>query len=172
MPHKPDDHSATPDGGGIAPVASLGEPIRVFRAKLVTRAVVAVCGAIMVLGGIFLLVGNYGWYIQTFPLVLGICVLGLAYVMGKSSYLICPDGVIRVRMGYQQQCRWDDVREIIDRHIKRGLVSSRLCELVKKNGFRLELTDLGTDDFPGMLGLIRQQAQSRGIPWREEQVIK
>ncbi len=155
---------------------SLGEPIRVFRARLATRAVVAVCGIIILGAGVCLFVRDFsdgiiihsvGWIL----LPVGLCALALAYFMGKSSYLVCTGGVMKLRMGRLQQCRWDEASEIVDMHIKKGMVSSRHCALVKKNGSRMELPDLGIVDFPTMIDLIRQQAASHGIRWMEEHVV-
>ncbi len=148
---------------------ALGDPIRVFRAKLTTRLVVAACGLVLLGGGVWLLIAMGPLGPGPWVLPFSIIVFGLAYLMGKSSYLICPGGVVQVRFGYRKPCRWDELSEIIDVQIKQGVVSSRRCDLVKKNGSRMELTNLGIDDFAGMIDLIRQQAQSRGIPWKEEQ---
>jgi hypothetical protein len=48
---------------------------------------------------------------------------------------------------------------------------SRQCTLVKKDGSRLELRDLLTGNFEEMVALLREQAQSRGIPWKEEERV-
>ena len=100
-----------------------------------------------------------------------LAVLALAHVLVKSSYLVCPDGIIQVRFGRRRICRWDDVSEIVDRRIKQGPVSSRLCVLMRKRGEPIELSDLA-GDFGEMIALVRQQAVSRGIPWKEECVDK
>jgi hypothetical protein len=149
--------------------SALGDPIRVFRAKLATRLVVAVCGLVMLAGAIWLLISMGPLGPGAWVLPFSIAVFGLAYFMGKSSYLVCTGGIIQVRFGYRRHCRWDDVSEIIDVQIKQGMISSRRCDLVRKNNSRLELTNLGIDDFAALIDLIRQQAQLRGIPWKEEQ---
>jgi hypothetical protein len=152
---------------------ALGDLIRAFRAKLTTRLVVAVCGLVLFGGGVWLLIAMGPLGPGPWVLPFSIVVFGLAYFMGKSSYLICTGAVVQVRFGYRKHCRWDELSEIIDVQIKQGVVSSRRCDLVKKNGRRIELTNLGIDDFTGMIDLIRQQAQSRGIPWKEEhQAVK
>jgi hypothetical protein len=161
----------SPASGDHVDEKLLGDPIRVFRAKLVTRAAVAVSGIVMVAGGIYLFVGQ-GSDIGTIPLLVGICALALAYFMGKSKYLIGPDGVIKDRWGHRQMCRWDEVSEIRDRHVTQGLVTSRMCILVMKNGARMDLPDLGIGDFAKMHALIRQQAESHGLPWKEERIAK
>jgi len=148
----------------------LGEPIRVFRAKLVTRIALIVSGAVILMGGIYLLIE---WStIATLPLLLGLMAMVLGYFMGKSMILVCPRGVINVRWGVRQMCRWEDIGQIVDTKIKQGLVTSRRCALVKKNGGRMELHDLGLDDFAGLTSLLRQQAELRGIEWKEERSVK
>jgi hypothetical protein len=98
--------------------------------------------------------------------------LALGYFMGKSSYLVCTGGVMQLRLGRLQICRWEDVSEIVDIQTKQGIVTSRHCSLVKKNGGRMELINFGIHDFAGMIGLLRQQAESRGIVWKEERNVK
>jgi hypothetical protein len=177
MQNEHENNRAAPRAGGVEEDGSLGDPIRVFRAHLATRAIVAVCGIIMAGAGVFLIVRDFsdGVFIHSIgwiPLPVGLGALALAYFMGKSSYLVCTGGVKKLRMGRLQQCRWDEASEIVDMHIKKGVVSSRHCALVKKNGSRMELPDLGIVDFATMVDLIRQQAASRGIPWMEEHVAK
>ena len=145
---------------------SFGEPMRVFRAKLITRVAVAASGAIILVFGISLLIAGLDITLAMYPLLLGLGALALGYLMGKSMYLVCPGGIIKVRWGASQQCRWEDVNEIVDLQTKQGLVTSRLCALVKKNGSRMELPDLGIDDFGVLVDLLRRQAESRGIKWR------
>ncbi len=169
MQERPDSNSDKAATGGSQVDNMLGDPIRVFRAKLTTRLVVAACGIVIFAGGVWLLIAMGPWGPGPWLLPFSIVVFGLAYFMGKSSYLICPGGVIQVRFGYRKHCRWDEISEIIDVQIKQGLVSSRRCDLVKKNGSPMALTKLGIDDFAGMMDLIRRQGQSHGIPWKEEQ---
>ncbi len=151
--------------------STLGDPIRTFRAKLTTRVLIALSGLVLLSGGIWLVIKDGapepGAWVVTFSLA----VLALAYVLGKSSYLVCPGGVIQVRFGRRRVCRWDDVSEIVDRRITQRLVTSRHCVLVKRRGDRIELSDL-VSDFGAMIALVRQQAESRGIPWKEECVDK
>jgi hypothetical protein len=151
---------------------ALGEPIRVFRAKLMTRVIVAVCGIVLVAGGVVCLILGFTAGVVTLPVFLGICVLGLAYLMGQQSCLVFADGVVNVRLGQRQWCRWVDISEIVDTRTTQGVVSSRVCTLRKKDGSRLEVRDLGIDDFGALLALFREQAAARGISWREERVAK
>ena len=143
-------------------------PIGVFRARMTTRLMVAACGVVLLAGGIWLLIEMGATGPGPWVLPFSVVVLGLAYFMGRSSYLIYPGGIVRVRFGYRLRCRWEELSEIRDVQIKQGLVSSRRCDLVKKNGSRIELTNLGISEFAAMIDLIRQQAQSQGIPWKED----
>lgn len=151
----------------------LGQPIRAFKAGGGARVVAALAGIVLALLGAFLIVRDWsdgivssiGWI--TVPP--GLFAIALAFFLGQSSYLVCPDGVIRVRSGRRVLCRWSDVAEIIDLKFEQGMVAARRCVLVLKNGARLEIPDIGMADFPALLDLIRQQSAPHGVPWKEEQ---
>jgi hypothetical protein len=149
-----------------------GDAIRVFRAKVTTRLVVVACGIVLLGAGVWLLIEMSAWGPGPWLLTLGIVVLWLAYLMGRSSYLVYRDRVVKKRLGHEQICWWNEVSEVLDLRVKQGIVSSRTCVLVKTAGTRFELQDLGINAFAAMLDLLRQQAASRGIPWREERVVK
>ena len=171
MQQSRDANSSEPSAADNKDESALGHPIGIFRAKLTTCLLIAVSGLVMLGGGVWLVIKEgapeSGAWVFTFSLV----VLALAYVLGKSSYLVCPGGIIQVRFGRRRVCRWDEVSEIVDRRIKQRLVSSRLCVLVRKYGEPIELSDL-VGDFGAMMALVRQQAESRGIPSKEECVDK
>jgi hypothetical protein len=139
---------------------------------LLTRAVVAVCGAVLILLGVCCFLAGFTAGVALLPILLGLCVLGLAYFLGKQSCLVCAGGVVSIRFGHRQSCRWEEVSEVVDQRVKHGVVSARVCALVRKNGKRLVLLDTGIGDFGALLSLLREQATSRGIPWREERVVK
>jgi hypothetical protein len=167
---------------------SLGEPIRAFRASPGMRIGAAVLGVVFVIIAIW-------WFVQDMPFsfhlwVLAALAFGIAFLAGKESHLVCPGGVIiQERNGREQHCRWEEVSEIVDSRIKMSTsanlswlgffytgqgvpkeeVPPRQCVLVKKDGSRMELVDRLRGDFEELVALLREQAQSRGIPWKEEE---
>jgi hypothetical protein len=168
MPERREDDAPEPSRSAVNQEQALGDPIRVFRSKWTTRAAMFVSGILVLLCGVYVMsLGFVDWGVGV--LLFGICVLGLAYLMSQSKYLLCPGGVIAVRLGHRRAYRWEDVGEIVDTRINQGMVSSRRCTLVKKNGASLELIDFGIDDFPALVALLREQAESHDIPWKEEQ---
>ena len=146
----------------------LGKPIRVFRAKLTTCIVVAVCGLVLLCGGAWLTFEMEAVGPGPYVVTLGVFVLGIAFLLARTSYTVCQEGIIVERFGFRRNCRWTDVVEIVDRHTKQGLVTSRSCVLRGKAG-QMELHGLG-NDFDGMMALVRAEAQRRQIPIREEHV--
>jgi hypothetical protein len=69
------------------------------------------------LGGIHLLavgIVDFAFY----PFVIGICALASAYFMGKSMYVICSGGMVKLQWGTRQERRWEDVAEIVDQKSK------------------------------------------------------
>jgi hypothetical protein len=147
----------------------LGTPLRVFRAKLAIRLVVVVCGIILLCGGGWLCVEMGPTGPGPYVITLSLFILAFAYLLSKSRYTVCPDGMILERFGRRKLCRWSAVVEIVDRHTKQGIVTSRSCVFRGKTGPRLELPSVGYD-FDGMVALIREQARQRQIPWREEHI--
>jgi hypothetical protein len=151
---------------------SLGEPIRAFRVKMAMRVLIGFCGLVLILlgvGWIVLLQGGYG---TAFPIVLGVFVVGLAFVLPKQEYLVCPGGVMVIRGGNKKWCRCEEITEIIDQRVKHGIVSGRVCVLVRKSGANLSFSDTGISDFGAMIALLREQAAAHSIPWREEKITK
>jgi hypothetical protein len=172
MEERPEaDPPPEPSKGGTSEEQALGDPIRVFRSKWTTRASTVVSGIVVLLCGVYVIsLGFLDWGVGV--LLFGIIVLGLAYLLGQSKYLLCPGGMIAVRLGHTQQCRWEDVGEIVDTRMTQGMVSSRRCALVKKNGSRMEMMDFGIDDFAALVALLRQQAELHRIPWKEERGVQ
>jgi hypothetical protein len=150
---------------------SFGEPIRKFRVKLRTRLLIGFCGLVMILLGATLL---FTGSVKTgaYPIVLGFVVVALAFLLPRLEYLICPGGIVVIRSGNKTWCRWEDFAEIIHQRIKHGIVSGRMCVLVRKTGTKMSIADTGIGDFGTMIALLREQATARGIPWKEEQIIK
>jgi hypothetical protein len=151
--------------------ASLGEPIRVFRARLATSILIGVCSIITILLGVGCFFTDFAT-IGIYPVILGILVVGIAYLLQRRQCLVCPGGVINNRLGNRQWCRWEEIAEIVDQRVTRGIVSSRLCVLVRKKGPGMVMADLGISDFAALVDLLREQATVHNIPWKEEQIKK
>ncbi len=135
------------------------------------RVLIGVCGVITILLGVgCFFTGNPT--IGIYPVILGIVVLGLAYMLQRQKCLVYSGGVMTIRFGNRQWCRWEEIAEIVDQRVTQGIVSSRLCVLVRKNGAGLVVADLGISDFGELVDLLREQATARNIPWKEEQIKK
>jgi hypothetical protein len=146
---------------------SLGEPIRVFSAKILTRVLIGFCGLVVILVGVSLFFTGSGT-LGVYPMVLGLMVMALAFLIPKQQYLVCPGGIVVIRSGNQVCCRWEDLAEIIDQRVTHGMVSGRLCVLVRKTGSKISFSDTGITDFGAMIALLREQANAHSIPWKEE----
>ena len=160
--------SSAPEPTGA--VQSLGEPIRLFRVKLATRLLVGFCGVIIIAMGVGLLLRSVS--LGTWPLVLGIAVFTLAFVIGRQRYLVCKGGIVINRMGNEQVCYWTEVTTIKDVRVTHGLVSSRMCTLKKKDGSGVTLSDTGIGEFPALMKLLKKIASDHNITWKEEHVSK
>jgi len=156
----------------LAPVEpELGDPIRLFRPSPGAVILLAICGIVVILMGVGLFIAGW-WSFGVVPIVLGIVVLFLGFVLTRQRLLVCPGGVIHIRYGRRLWCRWEDMAEIRDTRVKSGIVSSRICTIAKKDGTRMWLQDTGIGDFGELIRLLREQGESRGIPVKEEQVTK
>jgi hypothetical protein len=176
MQHDSDASQSAPPASQSEPGDLLGKPIRVFRPRPAARLTVALSALIIGGGGLCLviydftqgIIYSFGW-MAFWP---GLLALVLAYFMGKSRYVIGEGGVLRIHFGYALSCTWAEIREIIDLHTKQSIVSSRSCVLATKAGPRIVLQDLGIGDFSDLIDLVRKQAATHGIPWREERAVK
>jgi hypothetical protein len=165
---RPTDPSSTAEATGTAP--SLGDPVRLFRMKLATRLLVGLCGVIIILMGVGLLLRSAS--LGTWPLVLGIAVVALAFVIGRQRYLVCRGGIVINRLGNEQVCYWTEVTTIKDVRVTHGLVSARMCTLIKKDGAGVTLSDTGIGDFSALMKLLKEIASVHNISWKEEHVSR
>lgn len=162
---------------------SLGHPIQVFRVNPRCLPVLgtALFSSTLVGLGIFAAVlpvvlpqvGELlGDYVPSLVISLGMLGLAWAYLVWRSAFLVCPDGVIKVELWKKELCRWDEVSEIVE--IKHPWWSSLGgWVLAKKDGSRMKLIDRRIiDGFATMIGLIREKTASRGISWKDEQALK
>ena len=150
-----------------------GDAIRVFRSKGIIRFGIAISGIIIFCVGVFLLYEIRGARFNPgiWVITLALLVLGLSYLLGRMKYTVDSEGIGQVLLSGQKFCRWDQIAEIVDRRTKQGTVSSRSCVLLQKNGAQMEIGDLAID-YQAITALIRQRAESRGIPWKEEKIVK
>jgi hypothetical protein len=156
-----------PQEGAKPEETSLGEPIRVFRAGMLTRVLIGFCGLVVILVGVALIFAGTG-QIGAYPVALGLMIVALAVLIPKQQYLVCPGGIVVIRSGKKQLFRWEDIAEIIDQRVTHGMVSGRVCVLVRKTGSKISFSDTGISDFGAMIALLREQAKAHSIPWKEE----
>jgi hypothetical protein len=151
--------------------ASLGTPLAVFQPALPKRVVIAVCGAATLGSGAFItffLPGSlcFGPLLA----VWGGFILFLAYVLGRQRLIICSGGVVHILGRVKLCCLWGEISEIVEGYVQTRGLSSRRCSLVKRDGSRIDLTDLSVGQFETMMGTLRPLSEAHGIPWKEEGV--
>ena len=132
---------------------------------------IGTCGVIIICLGIGCFFTGFA-SLGVYPVILGILVVGIAYIAQKQRCLVCPGGVIYIRFGNRQLCQWEEIVEIVDRRVTQGIVSSRFCVLSRKKGPGLIVADLGIGDFGELIGLLREQAAVHAISWKEERIKK
>lgn len=152
---------------------ALGDPIVSFDRGFRKQVIFVACGAALVAlgvcGALFFHDRGLGQLVQV-----GVIVLFLAYFfMGRLRVYICPGGVIVVRQGKGRTrdcCRWEEISEIV--YVTEGLIKAggRRCSLVKREGARIDVPDLGIAHFDAFVDTLRRLSAAQGIPWREEVV--
>ncbi len=151
--------------------ASLGTPIAVFRPSLHSRIVIGVCAGVLLVAGVFIALYLGGSYIYgTFLVSTAVLILFLAFALGRTYVLIGPNGLIRIKGGRQDSCRWEELREIVVSVPTAGgvKVAFRRCALVKRDGSRIELLDVNVGHFEAMVDAMRRLSQPRHVAWKEE----
>jgi hypothetical protein len=149
--------------------ASLGTPLADFPPALHKRVVVAVCGAATLGCGLFIALYPPG-SLCLGPILAGWggFILYLAYFLGRQRILIYSGGVVRLQGRVKTCCLWGEINEIVEGCVRTRGVSSRRCSLVKRDGSRIDLTDLSVGQFGAMMSTLRPLSEAHGIPWKEE----
>ncbi|HZZ77056.1 MAG TPA: hypothetical protein VFE62_00975 [Gemmataceae bacterium] len=156
---------------------SLGTPVRMFKPSPFKRIAMAVCGAAMLGCGLFVTFypGVGGTEIIFGPYLAGaggLVLIAALYFLRSQTLLICARGIQRSAGRKQEHYLWHDVCEIASVQVKRGLVTSRRCLIVGKDGTQILLTDIAIGEYDDMLAVLRQLAAEHAIPWKEEQLVK
>jgi hypothetical protein len=98
----------------------------------------------------------------------GVMLLVLAFQIGNRRLLLTPSEVIRVRGRERESCRWEEVTEVVLTSIKIRLTTLPVCVFMKKDGSRFELREFDGAGYESVLAVLRREAESRGLRWREK----
>jgi hypothetical protein len=98
----------------------------------------------------------------------GVMLLVLAFQIGNRRLLLTPSEVIRVRGRERESCRWEEVTEVVLTSIKIRLTTLPVCVFMKKDGSRFELREFDGAGDESVLAVLRREAESRGLRWREK----